>query len=576
VPRSPARLVAVLAMGLLACRASPPAERGDDAGAGTTGSDASGAAGASAGDAASAGRGGTGGGGGASAASSDPGWVGVRRLSDVEYVNTVRDLLGLSLPVGQAFSATGAADPRVEGFDNNAAALSLSPQRMQWYFTSALSIADQVFADAALRARVLTCAPASATDGACDEKIVRELGRRAWRRPLTDDEVSGLVTLARGARTAGEDFAASIQEVVTALLVSDSFLFRVELDPQPDATTVHAVGPWELASRLSYLLWSSMPDDTLFGLAASGELLRPEVQAAQVTRLLADARSDELVRNFAGQWLSFRDLDDHFVNAAVLTPWTATLRQEMQSEARLYVGELLRQGMGLPALLTADFNFVDDGLAAFYGLPASGAGQSFVRVENAQDARQGYLGLAAFLTVTSNETETSPSRRGAAILRDLLCVDAVGGAHVIKGLPAVGTPRQRFATRAAAPECASCHVPLENLGLGLEGFDAIGRPRTKYAPNDFLDIDTTSTLWDGTTFHDLRELAAALARDPRFLDCASRKAVTYAFGHALGASDAVNLALVRGAWGRGQPTLGALLSAITASDGFRFRRGEGP
>jgi hypothetical protein len=505
----------------------------------------------------------------------DPGWVGLRRLSDAEYANTVVDLLGVTLPNGTVFPPNGLSDPTVDGFDNLAAAPAVSTSRYRGYFAAALALAAQAFADPALAARIVTCAPAAPSDTTCDARIVRTFGLRAWRRPLEDDEVDGLVALARAARDGGETFAGSIQRVVAAMLASESFLHRVELDPGADPTQVHALTPHEVASRLSYLLWSTMPDETLFHLASTGALWRPDVLAAQVTRMLDDPRAGGFVRNFAGQWLGFRALDVHEVDDQTFPAWNDDLRRAMRDEAFLYVSELLRPERSLTSLLTDDFHYVDDALAGLYGLPAPGSAGPLVRVEGAPHGRRGYLGLAAFLTVTSNSAATSPTRRGAAILQNLLCVDLGPVPAAATGL-APGTPRQRLATLAKAPECAGCHLQTDDVGLGLENFDAVGQFRAKYAPGDFLDIDPTGALPDGTPFVGLSALADLLQRDPRFLDCAARKALVYALGRPLAAADDGQLAQIHAAWDRGGLTLRGLLGAIVVSDTFRFRRGESP
>jgi hypothetical protein len=504
----------------------------------------------------------------------------LHRPSDVEYANTVADLLGVTLPAGASFAPSVLDLPGVDSlaaFDNLASAPEISPPSFQAYFASALDLAERTFADAAARQRILICAPSSPDDVACDERVIRAFGLRAWRRPLDADEVAGLVALARAARASGEDFGGSMKRVVVAMLASETFLHRIERDPgqgQDDPTRVHSLTPYELASRLSYLLWSSMPDEALFQLAGTGELWSTDVLAAQVTRLLADARADAFVRNFAGQWLGFRALEAH-ATPATLPGWSVALSRSMQEEARLYVAEFLQEDRGLWTFLTEDLNFVDDTLAPIYGMPAPGAQGRPVRVEGAADGRKGFLGLAAFLTATSASAESSPARRGAAILRNLLCVDLGPDPKAVESVVA-GTPRQRLAALATRAECAGCHVPIEELGLGLESFDGLGRVRTKYAATDFLDIDPTGALPDGTPFSGLSELADLLQRDPRFLDCVSRKALVYALGRPLVAGDAPSLTRLRADWDARGQTLRGLLGAIVVSDTFRFRRGETP
>jgi hypothetical protein len=506
----------------------------------------------------------------------EPGTVGFRRLSDVEYANTVTDLLGVALPAGvrfrpSAFDALTAPD--AGAFDNLATAPFVSAPAYQAYFTAAQELTERAFADPTARARILTCAPTSADDAACDDRVVRAFGLRAWRRPLDADEVTALVALARAGRAAGDDFAGSMKRVVTAILASESFLHRIELDPADAPTRVHALGPYEIASRLSYLLWSTMPDETLFQLAGSGALWSRDVLAAQAARLLGDARSDAFVRNFAGQWLGFRALEERAEDPAAPAAWTADLGRSVIDEARLYVTELLRSDRPLSELLGRDLNFIDARLAALYGLPPPAAAGA-TRVEGLDDGRKGFLGLAAFLAATSRASGTSPSRRGAAILQDLLCVDV--GPDVPTTMTFSGTPRQRLAQLVGTPACGPCHLTIDPVGIGLENYDAVGRFRSKYAPTDFLDIDAVGQMPDGTMFRGVSELSDLLARDPRFLDCASRKALVYALGRPLVAADRPALARLRASWDASGQTLRGLLLAIVADDLFRFRQGEAP
>jgi hypothetical protein len=280
------------------------------------------------------------------------------------------------------------------------------------------------------------------------------------------------------------------------------------------------------------------------------------------------------VNNFAGQWLDFRGLDARANPPAGLPGLSPPLARAMQEEARLFVTELLRKDLDLSAFFTADVNFVDDLLAEVYGLPPPGAQGRFTRVTPTNDARKGYLGLAAFMTSTSQSSVTSVSRRGAKILRDLLCIEL--GPHPPFFALTASTPRQRLESIATNKVCGDCHLKVDSVGLGLENFDSLGRFRTKYVATDFLDIDPTGALPDGTPFHGLSELADLLARDPRFLECASRKALGYAVGRTPNAADDPALARLRASWETGGHTLRALLGAIVASDAFRFRRGETP
>ena len=501
----------------------------------------------------------------------------IHRLSQAEYSNTVIDLLGVS---GSPGTSGLPIDPVVDDFDNNADALQVNPDLYRWYFASARLLADQVFADAGLTARIMTCsrpslappAPGVPPDTTCARSIVTTFGRRAWRRPLTDDEVTGLVQLAADAQAAGFDFARSIEEVVVALLASDSFLYRIEFDPDPNSVTPHPLSPYELASRLSYLLWSTMPDDELFARAAASDLTRSDVLTAQVTRMLSDPRSDAFVHNFAGQWLGFRELGFHVVDQSVFPIWGDALRNAMQEEAFLYFAQFRDRPQALSQLLSANVNYVNAPLAQLYAITLPDAGDALARVDHATDVRKGFLGLAAFLTATSRATESFPSLRGQWIADRFLC--SLVPRDPSGDVSPPGSPRARLAAIAATPSCAACHERIDPLGLGLENFDAIGQFRTQYRSGEL--IDATGVIPDNIPFRGLPELADKLAQDPRVVDCVARKALIYALGRGVGSTDDAYVSQILATWNAEGQTLHSLLAQIALSDTFRMRRGEAP
>jgi hypothetical protein len=505
----------------------------------------------------------------------DPGWVGIRRLSDAEYANTIQDLLGVSAQSWQSYGAVAsAADAPGDGvaaFDNLAAQLTIDVPRYQQYVAAAIVLTDTAFADATLRARVVTCAPATPTDDTCARAILHAIGLRAWRRPLTEVEVDGLVAVVHAAAAAGGDFPSSIKQAVVALLISEAFLYRIELDPVPDGGGIRALTSYEIASRLSYLLWSTMPDDELFQRAAADELTDPGVLAAQVTRMLADARSDGLVRNFFGQWLGFRALGGATLDRG--PAWTAALQAAAGEEARRFVAEVVASDAGLGALFTTDVNFVDDGLADLYGLPEPGSPDALVRVSDTTDARAGILGLAGLLAPMSEPTSSAPTSRGHWILEHLLCNDVLPPPDSFVVPP--GTPREQAQTLSQIPACAGCHDLMDPVGLGLESFDQTGRLRAKYAPSDAAPIDVSGNLPDGTPFEGLAGLEARLDVDADFFSCASRNALTYALGRALTPADDASLASIDAAWTSSGHTARGLLAAIVVDDAFRFRNAKG-
>jgi hypothetical protein len=500
----------------------------------------------------------------------DPGLVTMHRLTNFEYDNTVRDLLGVKTSPAASFE-----DDAVEGapgaFDNAAEGLHMSPSRYQHDLGAAKALADAVWSDAALKGRILTCA--GDASGQCARSIVAAFGLRAWRRPLTDGEAAALGAFADAALADTGDFSAAMKRVVTLMLSSLPFLYKIEIDPSPTSTAPHALTGYELASRLAYLLWSSMPDDAL--LALGDGLRRDDVLAAQLERMLDDPKADAFVQSFAGQWLGVRDLATHVVDPSIFPDWDDVLPQSMAEEMSLYFREFLDRSFD--GFLTADLHFVDARLGVHYGLVAPPTGAVFARVDLVPESHTGFLGLAGFLTVTSLPYRTSPSARGSWVLEHLLCDAPPPPPHgdVPPSLDATGVAVD---TRAALTRtftdasCGACHGTFDGVGFALEHFDTVGQFRSNYS--ETAPIDASGSLADGTAFDGATALAAALANEPRVATCAVRKALGYALGRLLDDGDEDRVAKLASSWHQG--TFRDLLRAIVLSDAFRLRRGEAP
>jgi hypothetical protein len=510
------------------------------------------------------------------AASPDVNRVAIHRLNNAEYDNTVHDLLGVTSSPGTSFIE----DEKLYGFDDIASAFGMTDAQYEQYFDAADSLVEEAFSSDNLRGRIVSCQPSSATDTTCARKLISAFGLRAWRRPLETAEVDRLVTLATDAIASGEDFTGSIKQVVKAMLSSVPFLYRVESDANPGSTDAHLVGAYEMASRLSYLFWSTMPDSELLDTAAKNGLLDPTVLSTEVDRMLSDGRASRFVESFAGQWLGLRDLASHQVDATVFPGWNDGLRNSMVQEGLSYFQEFL-DGRSMRDFFTADVNFVDGPLARLYGMSGGGTTQS--RVTDTTDARRGFIGLASFLTMTSYSYRTAPTLRGKWVLENLLCQDIPPPPPNVPKLDsATADPaslqsenvRQRLEAHRVDPTCASCHKILDPIGLGLENFDAIGEYRTKYANGD--SIDASGTLPDGTSFVGLTELSDALSKDVRLLDCVTEKMMTYALSREVVASDAGYKRKIQADWTSDGLRLASLLKRIVLSDPFRYRRGESP
>lgn len=421
------------------------------------------------------------------------------------------------------------------------------------------------------RGRILRCDPREDGEEACARQIIAALGRRAWRRPLSEEELDALGALAAGPREDGEGFEAGVALAVQAILLSPHFLFRVELDPEDRGDRAHRLSDHELAARLSYLLWSSMPDEALDRLADAGALRDGDVLLGEVDRMLGDPRADALLDNFFGQWLATRALAEHRPDSNAFPAWSEELRRSMAGETRLFLGDFLRGGAGLDQLLTAPSSYVDATLARHYGVQIKGEG--FQRVA-LPPGRRGLLTQGSVLTLSSYPTRTSPVRRGKWVLDRLLCSPPAPpppGIVADLGAPgARGSLRERLEAHRKDPACAGCHARMDPIGLGLERFDGIGALRSE---DNGVAVDASGQL-EGAAFDGADQLSALLAADPRLPACAVRALFTYALGRAPQGLDDERLAALSAGFRDSGQQLRALLARIVENEAFRRRRRE--
>ncbi len=409
-------------------------------------------------------------------------------------------------------------------------------------------------------------------------EVARRIANRAYRRPATADEASRLADLVAEAQKSGASFERGVEAALTAALVSPSFLFRVETDPSPgDPNAAHDLTEFELATRLSYFLWSSMPDRELSSLAAKGALHDPDVLAAQTRRMLRDARASALVTNFAVQWLELRRLDDVAPDPARFPEFDDALRASMRQETEMFVEAVVREGRPLRDFLDADFTFVDARLAKHYGL-AGVKGDRFERVPLPRGRRGGLVTQASILTLTSNPTRTSPVKRGKFILEEILAEPppppppGVGALDESAAATKAASLKERLARHRSDPNCASCHTRMDALGFALENFDPVGawRERDESGP-----VDAVGTLPDGRAIDGPAQLRAVLTADDAFARCLAEKLLVYALGRAPTRDDRRALdRLVKSLPGL-DATFEDVVLGIVRMDGFRRRRGEG-
>ena len=428
------------------------------------------------------------------------------------------------------------------------------------------------------RQRIFVCRPASATPSAgtaCAREILSGLARRAYRRPVTDADVEGLLAFYDQGQAAG-GFEAGIELTLRRLLVSPEFLFRVERDPTGIAPgTAYRLTDLELASRLSFFLWSSIPDEELLELAIAGELQEPAVFESQVTRMLADERSNALVSNFAGQWLGLRNAAAVQPDEDVFPDFGEGLRQGFRRETELLFESILREDRSVLDLLAADYTFVNERLALHYGIP-NVRGSHFRRVTLDDDVRGGLLGHGSILTVTSYANRTSPVLRGKWILENILGTppppppaDVPALEETTQGQPV--SMREAMEQHRANPVCASCHRIMDPPGLSLENFDAIGRWRDRGSAKEA--IDASGVLPDGTEYDGPAGLKAALLSHPdRFVTTVTEKLLTYALGRGIEHYDGPAVRVIVREAEQNNYRLTSLIRGVVNSTPFRMRK----
>jgi hypothetical protein len=499
----------------------------------------------------------------------DPGRVTIRRLNRAEYNNTIRDLVGITFRPADDFPA----DDVGYGFDNIGDVLSLPPILLEKYLAAAEQIIDCAFQSPEARKKVLPVVP---TNEEAARQVLKIFAGRAYRRPLRDGEIDRLLRLVELARKNGEDYEGGVKLAMQAILVSPYFLFRVELDRQfRNREAIERVGDYELASRLSYFLWSSMPDEELFELARTRKLSEPAVLEGQVRRMLKDGRSRALVDNFAAQWLELRNLDAFAPDPDLFPSFDDPLRKAMRKETELFFEHVLRQDRSILDFLDADYTFVNARLARHYGLPGI-TGDEFRRVSLRGTQRGGLLGQASILAITSNPTRTSPVKRGKWVLDNVLGTPPPPPPPDVpelkEGKELTGTLRQRMEQHRSNALCASCHARMDPLGFGLENFDAIGAWRTHEGKHR---IDASGTLPGGQAFNGPAELRTVLkTRQDAFVRCLADKLLTYALGRGTERTDRCAIDDIVRAAAHDDYRFSRLVLEVVRSDPFQKRRGK--
>ncbi|HYP14922.1 MAG TPA: DUF1588 domain-containing protein [Bryobacteraceae bacterium] len=510
-----------------------------------------------------------------------PGVAPIRRLNRDEYAATIGDLLDVRLDLGRSLPVDAAGG---EGFDNAAETLFLSPIHSEKYLDAAKFVLQFAAADSRARSRILSVRPGP---GVSEEVAARRnleiLLPRAFRRPVTEADIAPYMDLMRAASKRGEPFDAALLFAIRAVLISPQFLFRAEA-PNPQAE-VRPLDDFALASRLSYFLWGSMPDELLFDIAAAGKLNDPEVLRAQVGRMLRNPKSFEFAERFVEQWLRTRELGGEKAPDATLFPAyykDEDIRSDIRYQPIFFFREIIAKRLSLLNLLDSKFTIATRRLASLYEMKVDkSVTQQPARVELAEGSnRGGLLGMAAVMAVSSYPYRTSPVLRGAWVLDSILGTPPPPPPPNVPPLEqesqsaAPKSVRERLTQHRANPACASCHSRIDPLGFALDNYDVIGRWRTEEGGKP---VDTAGELPDGTKINGPAELKAVLLqRKDLFVRNITNKMLGYALGRGLTVMDSCTVDNIVGQVKEKDYDAQALIESIVLSMPFRYQAGGTP
>lgn len=527
-------------------------------------------------------------------AQQDPGPPVIRRLTVAEYDRTLRDLLGIDFNVGETAGITD--DSSTSSFSNLAAAQYLSGPVLEKYLTAADNVLNRIFAGVdpnladhplnpgeksrAMSAyrKIVIAKPAdgiTARDAA--RQVLTRFVSRAYRRPVTEAELERLLGLFDALSAKGQPFDAALRMTLKPVLVSPNFLFRIEQDGTPTGPGgAYRVSDYELASRLSYFLWSTMPDDELLSLAGRGKLSDTKVLDQQVSRMLSDPKARALTDNFAEQWLQLKKLSSARPSTEFFPQFGSELKRDMHEEASTFFDKMREEDHSLLDLLDCDYTYLNERLARFYGVPDV-KGNAFRKVAlRPEYHRGGLLGMGAVLAMTSHTFRTSPTLRGKYVLDVIFGAPPPpppANAGVLKDEKKgdVKSFRDQLARHASDANCAGCHRKMDPLGFALDNFNAIGQWR------DDKDLDTTGTLPGGEKLGGLADLKKViLKRHDEFVHSAVEQMLTYATGRDLDYYDDATVLAIQNELAAGSYKFSALIKGVVHSVAFESRRNLRP
>ncbi|HEY6555828.1 MAG TPA: DUF1592 domain-containing protein [Polyangiaceae bacterium] len=499
----------------------------------------------------------------------DPGEAPIRRLSNAEYRNTVADLIGKPA-LAEQLTAKFVSETESLGFRNNARFLQINSVVAQQYMDAAEEVAKTLRSDRSL----WPCTPAAGNERACATQFIQDFGRKVYRRPLTSEEVQRYEGLYDKADQ-DYSFDAAIEWLAFTLLQSPHFLNRVEFGGPPAAgKTYTRPGSYEMASRLSYLLWQSMPDPTLFQAAEGGQLSTDAEIAEQARRMLQDPKAKR-VYQFFEEWLDLDELPAMQRDSDTFAGYSSATPGLLAQEAKSFIEHVLwNEGGDFKQLFTAPYSFVNADLARHYGVSGV-TGTGFQRVE--LPGRAGLLGLGGVLTVHDKPTRTSIVLRGLRVRTDLLC-QTIGAppADIVLDLPEVsaGVPqRQSLEEHRANPDCAACHDKIDPIGIVFENYDALGRLRTEDELGNPIDTrgEITHTRDANGPVANAIELSARLADSQEVRECLTRQTFRFFYGRGERTADACSLKQLNTAFEKSNYSIQDLLVALTQTDAFLYR-----
>ncbi len=504
----------------------------------------------------------------------------IRRLTRFEYNRTVRDLLGDTSSPADALPP----EEEVAGFNNQAAALTSSDLLIEQYMKVAEDISARAVGN--MSALIPGCDPELDGHDACASSFIEDFGKRAFRRPLSEPEIERFQSVFDWAIADADlgRFEDGIEVVLQVMLQSPSFLYRPELGAEtPIEGDVVPFTSWEMATKLSYMLWNTMPDDALFAAAEADELRTKEQIAAQATRMLEDEKARDLIRNFHTQWLQLTHLDSVTKDTAVYPAYQSSLRGLWKEEIQTFVEQVILEGDGsLETLLTADYSFMNEELASFYGgdVLESVSGPEFRQVQVDPERRAGFLTSAGLMATHANVNQSSPVFRGKFVREQLMCNTLPPPPNDLVIVPPeldpTKTTKEQFEEIGANPACAGCHTLMNPIGFIFEHYDAIGQWRDQQngknidATGEVVQTDDIDGDYDGAI-----ELASALAGSTQVRECVSSQWFRFAYNRTVTAEDSCSVEQLNDVFRASGFNIKALLVALTQTNAFLYRRAVG-